>query len=130
DRKYLGAAHASGTIIDAKRALEKSAWWQFARRGNPIDMMFKLDARQNLFFRRALLYSQAKRRMFERMGESIEDAVKLQDRIVDTLTKRGDEQLIDYLSDRKTLELHGRKVDELLGDYLTYTHAERAYLQR
>ena len=130
DRRYLGASHANGTIINAKRALEKTAFWQNARKGNPIDAMFKLDARQNLIFRRALLYSQAKRRMWERIGETTTDAVRLQDRIVGTLSKSADRQLMDYLKDRETLELHGRKVDELLGDYLTYTKAERQVVQR
>jgi hypothetical protein len=136
DRRYIGAANANGTIINTKRALESTAWWQTARRANPIDLMFRADAAQNLFFRRALFYTQAKRRVATRMGENVQDMVGLQDGIVRSLALTGkaktarDLDINRYLEDRPTLELHGRKVDELLGDYLTYTHSERRLIQR
>jgi hypothetical protein len=129
DKRYLGST-ASNRLMAAKRSWEKTAWYQGAAKGNPITLMFKMDAAQNLAFRRTLLYKQAKRDSFERMGESIQDIVGLGPGLKRILSRRPDDQIASYLSDRRVLEAHGRKVDELLGDYSTYTHQERRVLQR
>lgn len=140
----LGASVSDRRDVDAYRALKESIGgkalfggkshlgFQQVRDLNPFDVMFRMDEAQNNFFRRAVLYNEAKRIAYERMGRNAGEAGSLMDDLVPRiLGKKVPEQKINALLESvPDLERLGTKVNDFLGDYTSYTARERAYLNR
>lgn len=97
---------------------------------NPLDLLFRADNAQNNAFRRAMLYKEANRVRWERMRETSGRLVTLQDRLSTILRRAPDEQITALMRDPKLLERYAKEVNDLLGDYATYTGKERAFLKR
>lgn len=130
----LGAARTRSAkvndMIDAYRALKTTPFMQQIGRGNPLDLLFRADAAQNNAFRRGVLYSQVKRDAYKRMGQNTKAMAGLQTRFMHTLNL-GPQKIMDELvSDQRSLERHAQHVNDFLGDYSTFTAAERRGFQR
>ena len=101
-----------------------------------MDLFFAVDRAQTASFRRAAFRSSVKREAWRDMGVRMQAIARAQDNIMPILygrrgAERGAEQLVrGVIENRRKLEFHAREVDELLGDYLTFSRAERATLQR
>jgi uncharacterized membrane protein YgcG len=116
-----------------------------------MDTSFRIDRAQTASFRRALFYNSIKKEALENMGSSLTEALAVQGKLTGKLFKRDDwarveaegarglaekqttklnGQIDALLRNKLSVEQHARIVDEWLGDYTTFTHAERQVLQR
>lgn len=129
DQTHLGAS-ANNRMVNAYRAMKRTSFYQQARKANPLDLLFRGDNAQNNAFRKAVLYSQAKRDAYRRMGQNAAAMQKLQDRIAGLFTLGPKEQLKAVVRDQRAIEQHAQHVLDFLGDYSTYTASERRLLGR
>lgn len=130
----LGAARTRSKkvndMIDGYRAMKTTPFMQHIGRGNPLDMLFRADAGQNNAFRTAVLYSQIKRDAYKRMGQNTKAMAGLQTRFMHSLNL-GPQHIMDTIvKDQRSLERHAQHVNDFLGDYSTFTAAERRGFQR
>jgi hypothetical protein len=131
EQKYLASTAANSTLVNAWHGLQSTAAWRTLHKANLPNFMFRMDRGQTNFFRRAVLYNHARREALARMDAAGRNAASLQDRFMGSMfTGKWDDRIKATMEQRADLERHGRYVDEILGDYLTYTAGERAYLQR
>lgn len=130
----LGAARSRvesiNHMIDAWRAFKTTPFMQKIGRGNPLDLLFRLDAKQNDLFRRTVLYSEVKRDAYKRMGQDAKQLAGLQTRAIGAISLGPEQAMRMVIEDQRALERHAQKVNDFLGDYQTYTAKERRYLQR
>lgn len=130
----LGAARTRSEkvnqMIDGYRALKTTPFMQKVGRGNPLDLLFRADAAQNNAFRRAVLYSQVKRDAYKRMGESTKRMAGIQTRFMHTLDLGPEKIMNELVNDQRALERHAQHVNDFMGDYNTFTAAERRGFQR
>lgn len=125
----LGAS-VNHQLVNSYRAFKASPIGTKAGKLNPLDAMFRADNFQNNFFRKSMLYSQAKREAYTRMGKNVSMAQKFQDRTVGLFTLGPKEQIRRVLKDRDSLEKHAEHISNFLGDYVAYTTRERRILKR
>lgn len=135
DQNRLGASSLGplNGLADAYRGLKTTAFWQTAAKGNPLTAFFRADNAQNNWFRRAVLYNRVKREAYKQIGEDAGMAVRLQRQIFDGFdpTNLGPEEQMRYLLSRRDLiEDHAKYVDSILGNWTTYTAAERRVFSR
>ena len=142
-----------GKMKDAARAIqgfgELPAFkgLQLKRRGgNVMNAFFRVDAAQNDFFRKAMLYSSMKRQMYEEMGSSVEGLSRTQAAMLPTMKELHQTSWLDLSpkaraesnqrlqkrleNDTKFLEEHSAHVYDFLGNWTKYTQAERNILKR
>jgi hypothetical protein len=117
-------------LADAYRAMKQTPFLQKLGRGNPLDLLFRVDNAQNNFFRRSVLYSQVRRDAYKRMGENTKAMAKLQNRMVGIAKLGPEDQMKAVIRDMPALERHAEHVNDFLGDYLTYTAKERRTIGR
>lgn len=125
----LGAS-ANGRLTNGYRAFKQTPALQRLGKMNPLDAMFRADNAQNNFFRKAVLYSQVKREAYRRIGLNVGGAAAMQARTHGLFTLGPEAQMKAVLRDRPALERHAAHVNNMLGDYLTYTAKERRILGR
>jgi hypothetical protein len=134
---HLGAA-ANNSIVNAYRGFKQLPIWDAKVKGrgpslrnlNPIEASFAADRAQNALFKRTVLYNQVKREAFHRMGERMNLAQRLQGRVAHALTLGPREAMDALIRDKAAIEHHADVVNDWLGDYTTYTAAERKVLNR
>jgi hypothetical protein len=130
----LGAARTRSEkvnqMIDGYRAMKTTPFMQKVGRGNPLDLLFRIDAAQNRAFRRGVLYSQVKRDAYSRMGQNTKLMAGAQTRFMHAMDLGPAETMKAIISDPRALERHAQHVNDFLGDYQTFTASERRGLQR
>lgn len=141
DQNKLGAAEFRGGdigvgrmslngLIDSYRGLKTTKAWN--PNVNPLTAMFRADNAQNNFFRRAVLYNSIKRETYRNMGRDMGQMRRIQAQVMDFGTgKVGDKDaMMKLLTNQKSLERHAEHLDSVLGNWMTYTNAERRVLSR
>lgn len=126
---HIGAASES-SLINAYRAFRRTAFMQRAGRVNPLNLVFQIDNAKGNLFRRAVLYNRLKRTAYQRMGKQVGQLGRLQETITHVLGLGPEEQIKALLEDRATVEQHAQAVNDLLGDFTTYTARERREFKR
>jgi hypothetical protein len=134
----LGAS-SNTALVNGYRALKANPIWDrpiFKGRGpsmrqlNPIEAMFQLDHKQNTLFRRAVLHDQMKRAAARQMADDIHGIRATQGHIVKALDGGPQHVMNAMLKDRAVMEQHAHYVDQWLGNWTTFTHAERTTVNR
>jgi hypothetical protein len=97
---------------------------------NPVHLMFALDNAQNRYFKRVVLYNEAKRQAFRDMATEGGTAVRLQGQIAHLMTLGPKARIEAILRDPQLLERHAQAVDNVLGNYVRYTAKERRTFKR
>jgi hypothetical protein len=129
DQTKLGSA-ANGRFVNAYRAFKQTSFYSVAHKANPLDAIFRADNAQNNFFRKAVLYSKVKKDAYAQLGASTTKIQNVQSRMAHLLDLGPDEQMKKVLADPKVFERHAKYVNEMLGDYATYSYKERRILSR
>ena len=135
EQTHLGsqtpAKGATGNLINSWQALKNTTVW---RRGlkklNPLDAVFKADNAQNNFWRRAVFYKEANRAAYREMGSNMGHAIRYQAQITDLMKLKPQDSLNELLKNPKFIEQHAEKVNDFLGNWLSYTNLERRFLGR
>jgi hypothetical protein len=118
-----------------------AAWWRgfkrthfmrVAHRMNPLNAMFRMDEElNNNFFRTALFYSKARKAAYRRMGRNIQGSSRNIDNLINrVLAKPPDRRPQAIATHGRQFEETAQQVRDILGDYMTYTPAERQTLGR
>ena len=141
DQNKLGAAEFKGgdigvgrlslnSLVDSYRGLKETRAWN--PNVNPLTAMFRADNAQNNFFRRAVLYNSIKREAYRNMGRDMGQMRRIQAQVMDFgKGKVGDkEAMMKLLTNQKSLERHAEHLDSVLGNWMTYTNAERRVFSR
>lgn len=130
EQRHLGAS-SNSKMVDAYRAFKTTGLYRRAHELNPFNALFRADNAQNNLFRKAVLYSRAKREAYRRMGVEGGRMMEAQARIADMLkvTEPGD-AMRALLKDGPELEKHAKAVRDFLGDWTTYTAKERRVFSR
>jgi hypothetical protein len=110
--------------------MKTTPFMQKVGRGNPLDLLFRVDAKQNDIFRRSVLYSQVKRDAYKRMGTDAKLMAGVQTRAMHAISRGPEDAMRLVLDDHQALERHASYVARFLGDYQTYTAKERRIFQR
>lgn len=122
---HLGSA--GGNLTQAWNALKTTDFWRnYVHKANPLDAIFKVDNAQNNFFRRAVFYNRARREAYARMGESTGRILHAQDRLAHLFEIDPNDRIKALIADKHTVENLAKDVNDFLGDYMSYTPAERA----
>lgn len=128
EQRRLGVTAQGSRLYNAWSALKDTELYRTVHKGNPFDLIFRGDNLNNTTFRRAVLYNRARRAAYKRMGEDASGLLRLQHHFLD----RGsvDEVAKAILNDPVKLEEMAETVNRYMGDYMTFTHNERRYMQR
>jgi hypothetical protein len=129
EQTHLGAT-ANNRVVNAWRAFKETSLYKAAHKANPLDALFRADNAQNNFFRKAVFYNRAKRAAYKRMGEESGKIIAVQERAARILTLPPKELMDAVVKDADLFEQHAEAVNKFLGDYTTYTAAERRKLGR
>jgi hypothetical protein len=129
DQTKLGSA-ANGRFVNAYRAFKQTSFYNVAHKANPLDAIFRADNAQNNFFRKSVLYTKVKRDAYASMGANVSRAQNIQFRLAHLLDLGPDDAMKKILADPKVFERHAHYVNDMLGDYMTYTYKERRILSR
>jgi hypothetical protein len=98
---------------------------------NPFDAMFRADEMQNNFFRRTLFYSKAKKAAYRRMGSNWRASTAAWTRLVNDVLAKDPAKLGHAIATHgPEFERTAKHVKDFLGDYLSFTPAERFLLSR
>jgi hypothetical protein len=126
-----------GSVIDDRnaltatwRAFKSTPFMQRLGRGNPMNLLFRADDAQNKFFKRAVLYSHAKREAYAKMGRDVGQLAAAQERATHLLRLPPTDLLDAIVKDPQALERQAQAALDVLGDYSRYTARERATLKR
>jgi uncharacterized membrane protein YgcG len=104
---------------------------RLAHRMNPFDAMFRADEMQNNFFRRTLFYSKAKKAAYRRMGSNWKGIDRGMDRSMNDVLAKDPAKLGHAIATHgPEFERTAKHVKDFLGDYLSFTPAERFLLSR
>lgn len=125
---HLGSA--GGDIARQYAILKTTALWRAAHKANPLDAIFQLDNAQNTFFRRAVFYNRARREAYRQMNESAGRIFTGMERVNHILNLDPENRIKALIQDRDLIERTAQDVDKFLGDYMSYTPAERATFGR
>jgi uncharacterized membrane protein YgcG len=103
-----------------------------AHRMNPLNAMFRMDEElNNNFFRTALFYSKARKAAYKRMGRNIQGSSRNIDTLINRVLARPPDRRAQAIATYgRQFEETAGQVRDILGDYLTYTPAERQTLGR
>ncbi len=128
DTPQLLGRDTNNRFVNAYRAFKGTRVGTNLGKANPLNWMFKADHAQNSFFRRSVLYSQIKRDAYHSMGKNMGKIDAAQERLTNILRLGPEDQMKAIMKDPKAMQHHAEAVNEFLGDYLTFTPHERAYL--
>jgi hypothetical protein len=96
-----------------------------------IDQFLKLERTvANIPPRRALFYKLLRDEAFRRMDAESGQMIRLTNRVIGHLSKRPEKMMVDLLEDKGMIEELGRRVDNALGDYQSFTAFERRFIGR
>ena len=135
-KRHLGADAINSRVVSQYHAFRKSDIGNWLKDKNFLsklmDAAFEIDRAQTTAFRKAVFYSDIKKEAMQNFADHGAEAYRLQDRFVDRVIggKNMDEQIKGLLQNRKAVEQHAQSVTDMLGDYTTFTRAERRYFQR
>lgn len=132
----------AGSLALASWAVQKAGFqdarvWRAIEGRSPLNMMFRLDYRNNRFFRDLFLTERVKRQSMKNMNVKMANILVGWDRLINAATggKHKGKNLADYdrafkeiASNRKEMIRLGKEVDEFMGEYLTFTARERSIL--
>lgn len=129
DQPNLGATN--NRMVAFWRGYKASKVGRLAHRMNPLDAMFRVDEAQNNFFRRTLFYSKARKAAYRRMGrdwKGIDRGItRLSDRVLAKDPDRIGQAIAQHGHEFEQVASH---VKSFLGDYVSFTPAERFLLSR
>jgi hypothetical protein len=129
EQTKLGAA-SNSRIVNAYRAFKDTGLYQAAHKANPLDAIFRADNAQNTFFRKAVFYSQAKRAAYRDMGQEAGHVIRLQKQLASIVNLGPQDRMRALVRNQKSIDDYAAHVNDMLGDYTTYTHRERKVLGR
>lgn len=96
-----------------------------------LEVFSRLDNMQNNVFRRALFYKTAKSEAFTRMNDATGRVYGTLPRLEAALGKKSHEEVMRAIvKERESVEQLGRAVDDWLGDWTSFTAAERKWMVR
>lgn len=96
-----------------------------------MEVFSRLDNMQNNAFRRALFYKTAKSEAFTRMNDATGRIYGAMPRLEGALSKGSHEEVMRAIvKERESVEQLGRAVDDWLGDWTSFTAAERKWMVR
>ena len=127
-----------------KRGLQDTQLWHKVRGRSIFGPMFRMDYRNNKFFKGTLLTSKVKREAFKRMDKGGGRIIALTDDIMARASRKAERERAEFgykptaqeyhaaldsvLKDRRLMNELRREVNAWMGDYQTFTAAERAWL--
>lgn len=139
---YIGAmpfeaemhtAKLGGTVdwgwVNWMREIKKTPLAQTVGRNNPLDLLFKMDHKNNAIHRRAVAYDFLKGKAYKEMGESVTGFMTQMNRLKYSKTL-GPKQMVDLLKQPEVLDEMARHVDDLMGNYTRYSPLERRLLEQ
>jgi hypothetical protein len=108
---------------------------RFLEGRNFLDMFFYIDAKNNQFFRRAVLYNEVKKEAYKRMAKSGASIMEIyKEKMKDTAGLESgialQQQMNSIINDPKTMDLLASHMEDFLGDYLNFSVMERRVFQR
>jgi hypothetical protein len=133
ERQRGGAAFDNrfAHIIAAWKKTEHYRRWRQYGVPGWLEVFSRLDNMQNNVFRRALFYKTAKKEAFTRMDEATGRVYATLPRLEAALSKGSQEEVMRAIvKERETVEQLGRAVDDWLGDWTSFTAAERKWMVR
>jgi len=134
----IGAA-SNNDLVNAYRAFKSTPFFHKPRKAlggtavrqwNPLDTLFRIDNAQNNLFRRAVLYNRLSRDTYRKLGSEVGTMQALQERIMRIAQLPPEKQLKELVKNRDAVERYAKSVNDFLGDFSTYTAAQRRYFQR
>lgn len=129
DETNLGAS--SKRLVNTWRAFKKTKTMRIGHTINPLNVMFRLDEKQNNFFRRTLFYSKARRASYARMGHAWHGIDQGISYYVDRISGLPPGRQADMIARHgQVFEDVAKHVTDFLGDYVRYTPSERFLLSR
>lgn len=129
DHYFTGDGHPNW-VTQGFRNFSETKAGRYVHHGNPINMILAGDYHQNRLFREAVLFDSLKRQAYKDMREAGEDVLGLQDKMKGIFSLGPVDSMRAALRSRKDFEMHAQRVTDFLGDYVTYTAAERAAFKR
>lgn len=117
-----------GRMSDA--LLQRPFVEMMAVRGNPLNWLFMFDRLQTDHIRRALLFKEANRVAWDRMGLSMQEFYRNMREFRSVFAMPTREAFQKLLQDRDTMIEASEHVDEMLGNYTRFGRYERAILER
>lgn len=107
------------------QAFKQQPFMQRAGELNPMDWLFRADAANNKFFREAVAWNELKRVAYERMGRDI-GGIGRDMRTVERLWSGPPAEVVRKLvSDPQVIDRIATRVNDVLGDWTTFTARER-----
>lgn len=125
----IGAATDNG-LVQAWRAFASTPFMQRAGHLNPLDLIFRIDSVQTRTFKRAVLYNQMKRQVYEQMGRDLGRAATAHKRVAGILALPPRERMLRIVRDQRQFEKAAQTTLDIMGDYTRYTARERRTLKR
>jgi hypothetical protein len=127
DQQNIGASNSY--YINAWRGFKQTKAMRLGHRMNPLDAMFRADEMQNNFFRRTLFYSKAKKAAYRRMGSNVRGIGRSMDRLMNDVLAKDPARLGQAIATHgPEFERAAKQTKDFLGDYLSFTPAERFLL--
>lgn len=112
------------------RAFRESGIGEWMHKGNLVQHMMNADHAKSTYLRKVLLYDTVKREAFHRMGENATAIAQLNDRLSHILTLGPEAKMRELLNNKDNLERYAQHLNDMLGDFTTYTAHERMGLRR
>jgi hypothetical protein len=129
DQPSLGATNSR--MVNTWRGFKQTKAMRVGHRMNPLDAMFRADEAQNNFFRRTLFYSKARKAAYRRMGSDWRGSARGIDRLTDRVLGKPPERMAQAIAQHgPEFEQVAKHVKSFLGDYLSFSPAERFLLSR
>jgi hypothetical protein len=134
----IGAA-SNADVVNAYRAFKSTPFFHkprkvlggtSVRQWNPLDALFRVDNMQNNLFRKAVLYNRISRDTYRKLGDEVGTMQALQERIMRIAKLPPEKQIKELVNNREAVESYAKSVNDFLGDFSTYTAAQRRYFQR
>lgn len=125
----LGAA-STGGMVEAYRLMKESKFGRTMAKANPIDAFFRIAHQTDNIPRTGVIYKLAKKEAYKRANVSAHRLWGEQGKAMRVFSKDADAQIAELLKNPRFLEDATRELNEFMGDYTTFTAAERTYLKR
>jgi hypothetical protein len=129
DQPSRGATDAR--YVAAWRGFKQTKPMRVMHRMNPLDAMFRVDEWQNNMWRKTLFYNKARKAAYRRMGSNWRGSAQSIDRLMERVFAKPPERRPQAIAQNgQEFEKVARHVKDFLGDYLSFTPAERFTLGR
>jgi hypothetical protein len=129
DQPSLGATNSR--MVNTWRGFKQTKAMRVGHRMNPLDAMFRVDEAQNNFFRKTLFYNKARKAAYRRMGSNWRGSSRGIERLTDRVLGKPPDRMAQAIAQHgPEFEQVAKHVKSFLGDYLSFSPAERFLLSR